>query len=163
MASFRDVLSEEDRAELDAILLGLPRPEANLVRLIEIFMSHELSQAALFNEEVRLELGRMRGRLNSLVDPATITARFDQADKGRSEIARRLDDADSYRRRVLERLGALDAMHKALLDRLAALEDRPAPARTGPWWIWVAVGAAVLLISLLSQVLVICFVLARCV
>lgn len=118
MARMRDVLSAEDRAEFDRICLGLPPAENNLVRLVEIFMAHELGQANLFNEEVRHELGRMHERLST-------------ADEQRARLHERFDLAEEQRARLL-----------ALLEQLTTHPaPPPSPTQTGHGWIWLAIGA----------------------
>lgn len=53
MTRVRDTLTPEQRAEWDALIADLSDADQRLVRLVEIFMIHEMNQAAMFNEEIR--------------------------------------------------------------------------------------------------------------
>lgn len=58
IVSLRDTLSPAERAELDALLQELPPSDRALLRLIELFMHHQLAQAGMLNEELRSLLAR---------------------------------------------------------------------------------------------------------
>lgn len=53
MAPLRDTLLPEERAEFDALMQLLPPAERGMVRILEIFMTHQLNQAAMLNAEIR--------------------------------------------------------------------------------------------------------------
>lgn len=53
MSTVRDTLSPLERAEFDRLVALLPVDERPLVRIVELFMLHQLAQAAMLNEEIR--------------------------------------------------------------------------------------------------------------
>lgn len=72
----REILRPDERAELDQLLPQLPPSQVAFVRIIEIFMMHELNQAATFNGEVRsllAEQGRRLETIEAASNPAVIT------------------------------------------------------------------------------------------
>jgi hypothetical protein len=53
MSKLRLTLRPEERAELDRLVALLPADERPLVRIVELFMVHEVGTATLLNEELR--------------------------------------------------------------------------------------------------------------
>lgn len=112
--AMRDALLADERAEFDMLLQQLDQTQKALVRIIEIFMAHELSQAAMLNAEIRAgheQIGRRLAALEAAANPAVVAGLHQELIAQTEAIGQ-----------IGHTLAQLAAQLRGLPERVAALE-----------------------------------------